>query len=104
MAREAVEAFLRKLPEDDKLREAYAAALKRATESALFEAAHTGGFEFSVEELRAVLNEREAELSDDQLRQVAGGVGTYACHPVETYAPDLALRGSAAFQIPGSKL
>ena len=104
MAREAVEAFLRKLPEDDKLREAYAAALKRATESALFEAAHTGGFEFSVEELRAVLNEREAELSDDQLRQVAGGVGVFAGHPVETYAADLALRGSAAFQIPGSKL
>lgn len=75
MAKEAVEKFLQRLPDDDNLRSAYAAALNRSMEDAMVEVARTGGFEFTVEELRAVLEEHAAEVPESQLGQVAGGGG-----------------------------
>ncbi len=77
MARDAVAKFLQRLGDDAALREAYAASLKRATEAAMVERARAEGYEYTVEELRAVLEERTAELTDEQLGQVAGGVGTF---------------------------
>ena len=103
MAREAVEKFLQELPESETLREAYANALKRATESALAEVARTAGFEFSVDELRAVLDERSAQLSEDQLQQVAGGVATYAIDRVECYAANPASLRSLGGGVLGPK-
>ena len=78
MAKEAVGRFLQRLSEDDKLREVYGAALRDATDTATVDVARSGGFEFTVEELRTVFEERVTELSDEQLREVAGGVGPYA--------------------------
>jgi predicted ribosomally synthesized peptide with nif11-like leader len=77
MAKETVAVFLQRLAEDDALREAYAVSLKTATENAMLEVARSAGLEFTVEELREVFAERAAELSEGQLSQVAGGVGTY---------------------------
>jgi predicted ribosomally synthesized peptide with nif11-like leader len=77
MAKEAVAIFLQRLADDDALREAYAASLKKATESAMLEVAQSAGLDFTVEELREVFAERAVDLSERQLSDVSGGVGTY---------------------------
>ena len=76
MAKETVEKFLRKLPEDSKMRETYAASMKRATENAMMETAKSAGFDFTLQELRAVLDERASALSEEELQRVVGGIRT----------------------------
>jgi predicted ribosomally synthesized peptide with nif11-like leader len=78
MSVEAVDAFFAKMAEDEALQDAYSSAVDRATRAAAVELAAEHGLEFTAEELGTAMESQMAELSDEQLDAVAGGLGTVA--------------------------
>ena len=82
MSKEAVVKLLNEADEGSALRRELEAALESpgGKADAFLKVAATHGLEFTLEEFKAVLAEasaepQEGELSDDDLEQVAGGVG-----------------------------
>ena len=70
MSIESLQAFRRRVQVDGELFEALMAARAEAAVKVAAEA----GFSFTVEEARALVDEVAAELSDEQLEAVAGGM------------------------------
>ena len=73
MSTEATARFFTDLAEDEDLRKRYWESVERATVAATVELAAGGGYEFTEDELRAELESRATELSEEQLDAVAGG-------------------------------
>jgi predicted ribosomally synthesized peptide with nif11-like leader len=89
MSQKAVAEFLRRVARDAQLRDRLNAAAAEDAAPAVVAIAAELGFDFAVEELHqateAIRNRGEAELSDDDLAQVAGGFlaseGAARTHP-----------------------
>jgi predicted ribosomally synthesized peptide with nif11-like leader len=78
MSGDSVSRFFEAVNRDEQLARDYRSALERAMENAvgaaLVEVGARHGFELSSEDVRKHLRERAAELTDDQLEAVAGGL------------------------------
>jgi predicted ribosomally synthesized peptide with nif11-like leader len=79
MSANAVERFFETVADNEALRDQYWKAIAQTMESvmgpAIVQLAASKGYEFDVGELRQHLEERGAELSDDDLDGVVGGAG-----------------------------
>ena len=70
MSLESLQAFRRKVQIDSQLHQ----SLRRARAAATVAAGASAGFEFTVDEVLSLVEEATAELSDEQLEAVAGGL------------------------------
>jgi predicted ribosomally synthesized peptide with nif11-like leader len=70
MSLEALEAFRKKMRVDARLLE----ELRNANAAAMVRVASAAGFMFTVEEARAAIDDASAEVTDEQLEAIAGGL------------------------------
>jgi hypothetical protein len=91
MGADSVSRFFDAVRSDKRLAEEYGAAVARATHEAVGKAAEevaaSHGFEVDAADALRFLEERAAELSDDQLDAVAGGIGLPKAVKVEPSKP-----------------
>jgi predicted ribosomally synthesized peptide with nif11-like leader len=75
MSSETVAKFYQQLASEQGLQKELQARTAAAAEQAIVSVAELHGFAFSVDELRAHLDERAHELAEEDLANVAGGTG-----------------------------
>lgn len=97
MSREGIEGFFGRLREDRDLQEEYWTVLATAAQSAVVELAARHRFELTDEDLRREWSEQAAELSDEQLEAVAGGLGGHSLRSVEQRNALLDFAGNIGF-------
>jgi predicted ribosomally synthesized peptide with nif11-like leader len=73
MGKDAVDKFYERMGEDETMQKAYAEAMDRASVEAVASFAGNNGFEFTADELVESWADQAAELSEEDLDNVAGG-------------------------------
>ncbi len=97
MSQAGAEAFFEKLWNDRDLQEEYWNVVGRAARCAVTELAARNSYEFTEEELKATWIEQAAELSDEELEAVAGGLGGHSLRTVEQRNALLDFAGNVGF-------